>query len=95
MAVTVTCTGVVTDEKTGAIYVNFADGNQLEFPDLATLKNAVADLDRNPQAARLMQIALWLAKDPDAMDPDQHLKGQALTLDLSAAEPIKVSRGGR
>lgn len=67
----------------------FADGAELEFNSLDEVKRTLGELDRDPNMARLLQIAWFLARQPDGNNPNLVI-GKTLTFDLSANNPIRV-----
>lgn len=81
----------VTKGKTGSYYVTFVDGLQYEFSSLDDLKRFAAGSDADPELARKLCIGWWLARDSAALDAKQVVVGKTVTLDLSAANPFKVT----
>lgn len=69
--------------------ITFSDGTQLEFQNLAEMKQAIESLDVDPHQARLMLLAWWLRRDSNATNPAL-VEGKTLTLDFGAAQPFKV-----
>lgn len=74
------------------VMVRFADRSILNFASLNELKMYLTEIDSGPrgtQNARMFALAWWLARDPDGSNPAVVLN-KLLTLDLSAANPIRV-----
>lgn len=89
MATTVTLTKVRT-AASGTLYVDFAEGTQLEFENLQAMRDAATTAELDPNLLMLYLIGWWLKRNPDA-DNVQLLEGLHATFDLASATPFKVT----
>lgn len=83
MATSVTVTSVELPAS-GAVFVNFSDGTQLEFTNRAALISAVADVT-NAEWCRTAIIARWYALNA-ALDDPTHINGK--TFEVNLASPL-------
>ena len=74
---------LATAEK---IYVYYSDGSSYEFGSFEDIMNWASEM-QTPDNAQRLAVAYWLARNPS--NPNI-IVGKTLTLDLSAAAPIKV-----
>ena len=86
---TAACLSVDIAEK-GAIYVNFADGTQLEFADVQQMREFVA-VTITPSVLQAMHCARLLADSPDLVKVDA-VQNKTISIDLvDTAAAVKVA----
>lgn len=94
MAAAVTLTKVRRIPATGRIYMAFADGAILEFPDFQTIVDWANEADAPVPAVldwlRRAGVRYYLARDPTAANPSI-IEGKTLTLDLTLSTPLVVT----
>jgi len=83
----VTVTAVVKMPD-GTIKISTSDGSTLSWTSLEEMLTFFIPL-QNPDVALQLLLAWWIARSPDASN-ENLIEGKTLTLDLSAANPIKV-----
>lgn len=71
------------------VFVNFADGTQLEYESLQALTDALAELDTDVDKTRLMALGWIRLRQPTLEDVSQ-IAGRDFTFDLSSTSPIRV-----
>ena len=90
MATTVSLISVVREPAPSTrVLVNFADGSQLDFPDLASLVAWAQQADQSRDLTQQMCVAYAAARSPDLSNVAS-VSGKNFTFDLSAPSPIKV-----
>lgn len=89
MGCAATCTGFNKSE-TGVITVTYDGGTQREYESVADMYNDVFGLDSDVANARKWLLALYLFTDPAISNPQNYLIGKTCTLNVGAAEPIKL-----
>lgn len=88
MPTTVTLTDVLKPAG-GRIYINFADGTQLEFNSLADVQAWATEADLNRTLVQQFCVAFAMARSAD-LNNIAIVKNKNFTLDLSDNAPIKV-----
>lgn len=89
MAVTVTCTGVLTDPNTGHLTVQWSNGTEDEYGSAGDLAEAAGGVGGVETAKRFL-LARWLSLDPQAASPGL-VVGKSLTLDVGGKTTLSIS----
>lgn len=77
------------EKKSGDVLrVTWADGSASEGT-LDQFREEIARISDDPETARLLIIAWFLARSPDASNANV-VEGKTLTFDLSAPNPIRI-----
>lgn len=91
MATTVVLTNVIKEPPPSTRYlIDFSDGTQHEFADLAELTEWARRPDGDPESVQKICIAYALARSNDLSNVSTVLN-KDFTFDLSAPSAIKVS----
>lgn len=77
-----------TTAADGRITVTWGDGSSSEFLNLAEIKARIANMESRELTENTL-FAWFLARQPDASSTNI-IVGKTLTLDYSAANPIRV-----
>jgi hypothetical protein len=73
----------------GRVQLTFADGSGFDFANVQELRDTISQQVETMANAQLMCVAFALARSPDLSNVNSVLN-KDFTLDLSAANPIKV-----
>ena len=88
MSVSVTLVSIVK-AASGRVYINWSDGSQTEYGSLDTILTGLSEVGSDPNLAKAFLLAWWVARSPDGSNTNM-VEGKTLTLDLYAADPLKV-----